>query len=175
MRLFIASEVGKEVSQYLHELQVKLKRMPAKQTYPTSFHITYAFLGQKQPDKVEQLKEQLASLSFDPIPCRLSGLSWFPERGDVRVVWARLAPEKPVIELQKKIIDLIGFKPDKDFIPHITLSRVKNLYNKKEFKALLEQLKVEKFKFTIDSVKLIQSTLIREGAEYRDLFVATSK
>jgi 2'-5' RNA ligase len=170
MRIFIASEVTGIIDELQH-VQSRLRTLPAKQTFPTTFHITYQFIGDVPLESVDKLKEKLAHLRFDKLTCKVTRLQWFPEQGDIRVVWAQVKPIEPLQQLQKKILAVIDRTPDKEFIPHITLSRVKKFENKREFKDGLQAIKCPLLTFDIREIKLIQSELTSRGATYTDLRV----
>ena len=55
----------------------------------------------------------------------------------------------------------------KDFSPHITTVRVKNIPNKESFLERIKNLKVKNIEFKIDNFSLIKSELMRDGPIYK--------
>ncbi len=54
---------------------------------------------------------------------------------------------------------------------HLTIARVKNAGNKKEFLEKLKRIKIPKIKFVVDNFKLKSSVLKSEGPVYEDIEV----
>ena len=61
------------------------------------------------------------------------------------------------------------FKPEKRFMGHLTIGRVKGVKSKKEFIEKLEKIKVSEMKFRVNSFNLMESKLSETGAKYRVL------
>ncbi len=166
MRLFIAIEVPEEVINYLSDVQKKLTG--AKLTLTKSFHLTLKFLGEITPEKAEEIKKKLEKIKFKPFTATLNGTGVFPSENMIRVVWVGIEPHEVICELQKQIDEtLISlFQKEKNFQPHITLARVKEAPNKKQFAEHVKKLKVEPLTFEVKQFKLIQSQLGSEGSHY---------
>jgi RNA 2',3'-cyclic 3'-phosphodiesterase len=167
MRLFIAVELPDEVIKHFSFLQSKLKSSEVDQTFSWHQHITLKFLGNL--DSADEVVELLKNISFDAFEVSLSKSGVFPSEDIVRVVWVGVEPENPLIELQKKIEDVLhplNIRNDHPFNPHITLSRVKFVKDKVEFKKILHSLHPEPIKFKVDSFKLIKSDLTPMGPIY---------
>ncbi|MFC1775209.1 RNA 2',3'-cyclic phosphodiesterase [Nanoarchaeota archaeon] len=165
MRLFVASELPKESSNYLRQIQEELKALPAKQSFPKSFHITYQFLGELNPQEFEAVKLSLSALKFQKIICKLTKIGFFPNDKRIRVIWIGVEPEEQLVQLSQKIQELTGLKMDKPFKAHITLSRVKFVKDK-EFNDKILEISIKEMTFTIDKVKLVESILTSEGSKY---------
>ena len=133
MRLFIAIDFN-ELHEYFIELQ-KLLPKNAKLSFTKTFHITLKFLGDVQPDKVDNIINSLKNIKFEPFTVFLNSIGIFPTENYIRVVWAGLKPEDNILELQKKVDESLKplFKKEKDFKTHITLARVKYIEDKKSF------------------------------------------
>lgn len=171
MRLFIAVEIPKDVSEKLHSLQKNL-HVPGKATLTKSFHLTLKFLGEVDKEKLSILIEELSKISFKPFEASLSKIGAFPSTNNPRVVWIGLEPHETINSLQKQVDQAtqnLGFAPDKRFHPHLTLARIKFLKDKRSFKDTLGDIVPPSVAFNIDSFKLIKSTLTPQGPEYEVL------
>lgn len=174
MRLFIAIDFS-ELRDYFTELQKQLPRN-AKLSLAKSFHITLKFLGEVQPDKVEDIVSRLKSIKFGKISASLDSIGIFPTENYVRVVWVGIKPEDQVLELQKNIDESLKplFRKEKEFKAHITLARAKYPEDKVQFVKELRMLNVEGRRIEIKDFRLIKSTLSQKGPVYEDLAVFNS-
>ena len=192
MRLFIAIDFNK-LKDYFIELQKHLPKN-ARLSLTKSFHITLKFLGEVQPDKVEEIINKLKTIKLESFTVFLDFIGVFPSENYIRVVWVGLKPEDKVLELQKQIDEALSklFKPtktfgflgtknakhflvkEKDFKAHITLARVKYTQDKKAFVEQLKKIKVENKKIEIKDFRLIKSTLTPKVPIYEDLMIFSS-
>lgn len=174
MRLFISIDFN-ELKDYFFELQ-KLLPTNAKLSLTKSFHITLKFLGEVQPDKVEKIIGKLRTIRFEPCTVFLDNVGIFPTENYIRVVWVGIKPEDKILELQKRIDEMLKplFKKEKDFKAHITLARVKYPEDKKQFLEQLKNVKAENKKIEIKDFRLVKSALTPKGPIYEDLAVFNS-
>lgn len=174
MRLFIAIDFN-ELKDYFIKLQ-KLLPKNAKLSLTRTFHITLKFLGEVQPDKVENMIDALKKIKFEPFSVFLDSIGIFPSENYIRVVWAGINPEEKVLELQKNIDEALKpmFKKEKDFKAHITLARVKYPEDKKSFVQQIKNIEVENKKIEVKDFRLIKSTLTPKGPIYEDLKIFNS-
>jgi 2'-5' RNA ligase len=164
MRLFIAFGVSEEVKNYLLELQLLLPKN-SELNLVKEFHLTLKFLGDVDEDKVDKIKAALANVDFTKFTAKTSSLGIFPDEKLIRVVWIGLEPKDTIIALQQEIESDLSdlFPKDARFRPHLTLARVKSIKNKTEFTEQLNKIPIKELEFSINSFKLIKSTLTSEG------------
>ena len=174
MRLFIAIDFN-ELRGYFAELQKFLPKN-AKLSLVKSFHLTLKFLGEVQPNRVDEIIEILKTIKFEPFNVFTDSIGIFPAENCIRVVWVSLKPEDKILELQKKIDESLKnlFKKERGFEPHITLCRAKHPEDKKSFIEEVKKIKVENKKIEIKNFRLVKSTLGHEGPVYEDLEVFNS-
>ena len=174
MRLFIAIELN-YLKDYFAKLQALLPTN-ARLSITKTFHLTLKFLGEVQPEKVENIISLLRVVKFESFNLFLDSIGIFPTENYIRVVWIGLYPEENIIELQKNIDESLKqiFKKEKDFKAHITLARVKYPEDEKLFLEQIRKIKVENKKIDINEFKLIKSTLTLKGPVYEDLAVFKS-
>ncbi len=170
MRLFIATDFG-ELKDFFCNIQSQFPDAKLKLT--KTFHLTFKFLGDIQPDIVEKVKRQLSKIKFSHFSVALDSIGIFPNENYIRVVWIGVSPDKQAIDLQNKIDDSLNdlFKRESSFKPHITLARVKSVDDKKDFVRKLSEIGIENRKIEVKNFKLIQSILTPQGPVYKDLAV----
>ena len=170
MRLFIAFGVSEEVKNCLIELQ-KLLPEDSKLNLVKEFHLTLKFLGDVDEDKVDKIKACLTNVHFTKFTAKISSLGIFPDEKMIRVVWVGLEPKDTIIGLQQEIESNLSdlFPKDTRFHPHLTLARVKSIKDKKDFIEKLNKLTIKEIDFSVNSFKLIKSTLTPEGSVYEDI------
>jgi len=71
MRLFIAIEMPEEIKEYLIQIQSKIGNDLAKIRWVNKeqIHLTLKFLGEVQPNCVEEVKEELGKIKFESFFC----------------------------------------------------------------------------------------------------------
>jgi len=174
MRLFIAINLSEEAKEELKRIQKLIAKELGKFNLTNDYHLTLKFLGEVTPNIKDKLVENLKKIKFNDFDLSLNKISFFPDENHIRVVWVGLKNNKPLIELQSRIEEALkefSFKKDFDFVPHLTLARVKFIENKRQFLDKLNNLKVKEIKFDVKDFRLIESILTKEGPVYRDLSV----
>ncbi|MBI2557943.1 RNA 2',3'-cyclic phosphodiesterase [Candidatus Woesearchaeota archaeon] len=174
MRLFIAVDFN-ELKEYFFELQSMLPKN-ARLSLTKSFHLTLKFLGEVQPDKLDDIIKILKNIKFEQFYTYLDSVGIFPTENYIRVVWIGLNPEFKIMELQRNIDESLkqSFKKEKDFKAHITLARVKYPEDKKSFVERIKNIKFENKKMVVNNFRLVKSTLTPNGPVYDDLAVFNS-
>ena len=175
MRLFVAIEIPEEIKDYLCGIREEIadSRNKIRLVNKDNMHLTLKFLGEVQPNKLDDIKANLKKITFKPFSVVLDNIGVFPNEGYIRVVWVGLKPEEHVLELQKNIDENLKklFKKEKDFKPHLTIARVKYIEDKKQFVDKLKQIKVDNKKIEVNNFKLVKSTLTPKGPVYEELGV----
>jgi 2'-5' RNA ligase len=171
MRLFIAFSASDEIKSYLLSLKESVPKDIAKVRWVSQIHLTLKFLGEVPEDKIPLIKEHLSTVRFEEFKIELAPVGFFPNENYIRVVWVGLLPQDKIIELSKKVDYSLSslFGREKDFMPHVTLGRVSFVKEKERFVELLKGIKIQKLSCTVNSFKLIQSTLTPDGPVYLDL------
>lgn len=100
-----------------------------------NWHITLAFIGSCDEEKVEKLKSLLQVFQWsEPFKVSVRNFGAFPSMEEGRVLWMGLEKGKEQIEelalkLRRQLDDLdISYDP-KPFVPHITLARLRSPKN----------------------------------------------
>jgi 2'-5' RNA ligase len=175
MRLFIAIEIPEEIKEYIVKIQKNIDATTNKIRFvaPNQIHLTLKFLGEIQPNNLEEIKNNLKKITLKPFSVVLDTIGVFPSESYIRVIWIGLKPEEPILGLQRNIDEELKklFKKEKDFKPHLTLARVKYIEDKKSFIEKLKIINIENKKIDVNKFKLVKSTLTPKGPIYEDLEV----
>lgn len=162
-RLFFALWPGPAERARLVELQDKLAAK-ARRIAPRRLHLTLAFLGQVNADRLPDLERIAGRQSLPREPLVLDTLGWFerPRVGwlgcsAVPKVWASLARSLSAA------LDTGGFRTEqRDWLPHISLYRdLRKPFANMAFKAI---------EWRPEALHLVQSEPGETGAEYTSLW-----
>ena len=167
MRAFISVDMPEEVKEEIGRIQNKLPKFFGKKTELENLHLTLKFLGEIDEKRVEEVKKKLKEIRFEGFDAEIKEIGVFSERF-IRIIWLYLNNcEKLQKEVDEKLKNL--FEPEKRFMSHLTIARVKKIENKYKFLKELKELKIPKIKFKVENFKLKKSTLIEYGPIYETL------
>lgn len=177
MRVFVALDVPEPVRASFAELSKRLKKVcpNARWVRLEGIHITLKFIGEVQPEKLEQIRHALGELpSFGPIMVRFAGLGFFPGARSPRVFWAGIQADPKLAELAAAMemeLEPLGIAREKrPFHPHLTLARFESPGGRPDLSFAVEALGTPEFgEETFGEFHLYQSVLKRSGAEYTRL------
>jgi 2'-5' RNA ligase len=177
-RLFIAVDVefSSEFQALTKQLQNNLKNDDIVWVKHGLQHLTLRFLGATPEAKIESVANILSTLatettSFD---LQLDKMGVFGSKYAPTTLWygfSEFSSFKNLFEKLEKELIAVGFQANYgNFVPHITIGRIKKVDNKKRFWGTIEALQPQ-FSQTIpvSQLKLMQSKLTNEGPIYRVL------
>ncbi len=174
-RLFAAIKVhpGEALTQLVYDFQSACKYDRIKWVDLNNIHITLKFFGEtleeQIPDICAALTEITAGMTaFDLV---LSNTGIFGSKYNPRVIWIGIEQNEKLLDLGQEILDgleKIGFKKDRqNFVPHLTIGRIKHIDNKERFNSTLKKLQsVDIQKEAINRFYLFESKLFRTGPRY---------
>lgn len=145
---------------------------------PEKFHLTLRFLGSVDEDILSRLISVLDRLifSFENLEFETEGIGFFPNIKFPNVIYAGLKElgenTKELIEFIDKVIYKFYIKPEKKFIPHITIGRFRRDRKLKLMGAeeiLSNQITIPKIKIEFDSFYLMESKLTPQGSIYKPI------
>jgi RNA 2',3'-cyclic 3'-phosphodiesterase len=186
IRMFIALDIHSKDT--LLKLQAELIAVSdwlqhkIKPVEKENFHFTIIFLGEVDLRIIDELGKKLSELEFDPIKVTYTGIGVFPNSDFPRIIWVGVdeRSKQKIVSLFESITSKIrdlGFKPDKQFTPHITLFR--NKMERKENLQLHNILPKYKNKVfgldVIDKIQLKRSDLTALGPVYSNMFTIHAK
>jgi len=140
-----------------------------------NIHITLRFLGNIPLSLVDEIYKIMQGLEFKPFNIHIKGLGAFPRINRPRVIWIGIEEGAEELKrIQKQLesgLRKIGIRPEKEeFIPHITIARVRSGRNRDRLvKILVELSDVDIGFMTVNSIRLKQSILTPKGPIYKTL------
>jgi 2'-5' RNA ligase len=175
MRTFIAIDIPEEIKKEIVKIQKQIPEFKGKLTEKENLHLTLKFLGEASEYNVQKIKEKLREIEYNPFEAEIDSLGFFDNRKSNKyeqpfIVWLHI---KNCDELQKQIDSKLErlFEKEKRFMSHLTIARVKNVKNKKEFTEKLYEINIPKMKFYVNSFSLKESILTAKGSIYKDIEV----
>lgn len=150
---------------------------PMKPVETHNMHITLRFLGDTPLSLLDELENIIRSAMPRRVVIRLRGVGAFPSVERPRVIWVGAEPGPGVEELQRLYREIergvrrLGWRPEREeFVPHVTLARLKGRRNiDRVVKLLHEMSDVEVGELVVETIRIKQSILTRSGPIYRTL------
>jgi 2'-5' RNA ligase len=175
LRSFVAVDIDEEVRRRLAEVQGRLAATGAdlKLVEPENIHVTMKFLGDVPESRlaglVEALERSVAGEAKFNIGVKRIGV--FPSLSYIRVVWAGVEQgSDELVKIQRKIdgeLRSLGFPAERDFVPHLTIARVRTARMKEQLAAFVKQNAGAEFGVCrVQAVELKHSTLTPKGPIY---------
>jgi len=177
-RAFVAIDISEEVRQKLVEVQRGLAASGAqlKLVEPQNIHVTVKFLGEVPERRIGEIAEALrrAAEGVRGFDMRVGGIGVFPNLRYVRVVWAGVVDgREEAVALIRRVdgeLQRLGFAPEREFVPHLTLARVKSAAAKERLVEAIKGMAGMEFGVTrAQALELKQSTLTSKGPIYSTL------
>jgi len=178
LRAFIAIEIDEAVRQKLVAAQRQLADTGAqlRLVEPENIHVTMKFLGDIRENQIGAITDavQTAVAGVGPFDISVRGIGVFPDLRYIRVIWAGVSDgREQVTSIQKRAdqnLAELGFKPERDFVPHLTLARAKSAAGKERLVEFLKSMTNAEFgSCRVGAVELKQSTLTPKGPIYSTL------
>lgn len=177
-RLFVAVDV--RLSEPFQVLSAQLKQQLCLDKIvwvnANLHHLTLRFLGQTPEPYILPLKQALTKLAAEnhAFSLEINKLGVFGSKHSPQVIWLGFQDFEPFRQLFLQLepqLSAIGFEPNYgNFVPHLTLGRIKQIQNKKRFWELVTALQPKESQVVrVDSLLLIQSRLTPQGPIYRVL------
>ena len=161
MRLFL----GSFATIYDYEaIRQDFSMLKARWTPQENIHLTYLFLGDKFSPK--SIIQKLHDIEYPIKDIPLSGLGTF---GKPPHILYTKAQDQALHQLHTEITRRLDIIPDKLFIPHITLARIKRVEDMSAFRKMVDSYKEKVLGEMQTELQLIKSTLTPEGAKYEIL------
>lgn len=178
IRTFIAVEIkNRDTLKKLIEARDQLVTTGAdlKPVEDENIHLTVRFIGEIPAGLVRVLCDEISKVEFQRFQMHVKGLGAFPSPARPRVVWAGVAEGgdqlRRLHEIVESIARRLGIPPDREeFVPHITLARVKGFRGVEKLTRLLAVLQDTDFGVTeVDEVVVKKSVLTPRGPVYTNL------
>ena len=179
IRTFIAIEIPLLIKNKIADFQRILMQEDTKVKWVKleSMHITLKFLGEIDKNLIDDLNNEIlvSVKNFDPFQININETGVFPNFKKPKIIWLGIKSTNNIlISLATQIdnnINNLGFPKEKrTFKAHITLGRIKDLYNIDTLIKKLEQnSNFDGGIFTVKNIIIMQSELKPTGAVYTPL------
>ncbi len=162
MRLFLGSFAT--INHY-DVIQKDFSMLQARWTPEQNIHLTYLFLGDN--NKPENIIDKLQKIKYTKTTIPIIGLGTFGE--PARILYAS-AKNEALFHLHNEIVHKLNIKPDKPFIPHITLARIKKVEDVSALNDMIKSYHDKVLGSMQIELKLIASKLTPKGAIYKKIY-----
>ena len=180
IRSFIAIELDERVKRELALFQDRLKTSEANVVWsdPKHTHLTLKFLGDIQPEIVDDVEEAMARTAarFPAFHMDIGALGAFPRIDAPKIIWAGITKRANFLnEIAEELdieLKLLGIeKADKGFTPHITLGRSRTETTSKRLAEVLQNTHVPAgLSQKVQRIALFRSELFPKGPVYHLLY-----
>jgi len=130
-RFFVAIPISDGLRNLSTQVMEQIKPMPGLSfTSLSNLHITACFLGNFEESKIIELNNKLCLVSETMLPLELNlkGLTLAPPDKNHYMVWINFEPTHCFNRLCATLDRfLLNKSPQKEYLPHITLARFKNV------------------------------------------------
>ena len=183
MRTFIAVDCNNK-EKIWNIQQMILNSLPGldgaiKAIDPENLHFTLFFFGEVDDKKVERIKNKMNEITFQGFEIIYKKIGVFPSYKFPKVIWIGLDDNSTkkfnsLFEIVKLKMEQIGFKPDKQFNPHLTLFRIKRpIANIEE--SLSKYTDVTAGSDIIEKIHIKKSELFPSGPVYSNISTVLAK
>ena len=174
-RIFISIPLLNNTKEELISFKEDYKDLPIKWVSDNNLHITLFFIGYLNKDKIALITEDLKNLllNYKKFLIELTNIEYYPKgKKNANYIWVIIKKSKELIELNKKIKDIllknnIILLEEKNFLPHITLGKIKRTIWKtidlEELPEINEELNLN---FKINKIEILESKANNKGAKY---------
>ena len=178
LRVFVAVDVEDQllVSRIMRVADTLAgTQVPMKLVEPYNLHITLRFIGEVRRGVVEEIGRALREVKFKAFNVTFKGLGAFPSIANPRVVWVGVSEgHKELLSLREdveRILRRLGIPAEREeFIPHLTLARIKGSRNIASLVKILNEMSDHEFGgMVVDGIRLKKSALTRQGPIYETL------
>lgn len=175
LRTFLSIPVPDEITALQDKLKSTIieKKVRISWIKKGNIHLTLKFIGDTPEDEISQITSVIQPIIENTciMEFQITGTGCFPKKERPRILWLGIDGDlSPLQELVTKIneaLDPLGYpKVEKDFIPHLTLARIK--YPQKVTPDISEFLKYDydPIKFMSNKIHLMSSELFHKGSVY---------
>ncbi|MDD6534138.1 MAG: RNA 2',3'-cyclic phosphodiesterase [Methanosphaera sp.] len=178
MRAFLAIELNDYVIENILKTQQVLDENSTsrlKHVERENMHLTVKFFGDINERKLKQIKRIINETieSYKPYTMKVAGVGAFANIKHPKTIWTTVKDkEKNTINLIRNLDDKfadIGFKKERSYKPHITISRVKQLNDAQNLSKTLSDMKGNYYgKVDVNKIVLKSSTLTPDGPIYKN-------
>lgn len=176
IRTFIAIESNTELKNLVIENIEKLKRMGFKSnwTKKENIHLTMLFLGNLSVQKIAEIAYKLGERisGFPTFVYSVDKLGYFKFKESPKVIWVGVSGKQTLHGLYKEVKSSVlkcGLDvKNEEFVPHITVGRVKK--HPEHWEKLIGSMQFEPIKVPVNSIGIYSSQLTKTGPIYTKMY-----
>ena len=155
------------------KLKHQLKEEKIRWVKPENLHITLKFFGETPIEKIDVINKVLENISINHLSFKiqLQETGIFGSRYKPRVIWFGVGENEQIASFANELrreLDKVGFLLDRqNFVPHLSLGRMKVVRNKVAFQQAIDSVHnvfVQEIK--VNSISLFESKLLPTGVVY---------
>ena len=179
MRCFISIDINDELQTHIKHIQEDLSDFTCdvSRISPNQGHVTLKYIGELDETTVTVLRVRLRELVHTQKQFKIhtTQINAFPSKKDASIIWLGIYPSNELTNTHKKVSELtntitINKTKTYEYIPHITLARVKSTCNKRELQKLFKRVvHLKEITMNVNEIKLKQSTLTPQGPKYENV------
>ncbi len=179
IRTFIAIDIPYEIRDKLSALQMDLKKVKARVSWPKveNIHITLKFLGDVEANQITDIAQavQIATNEMNSFMVEIREVGAFPNWRKARILWVGARSDENLLAELARRIDMettrLGYgREERPFKAHLTLGRVKMIQDLGELMKKVEDHRDFKAGvFPVTEVIVMQSELNSLGSIYTPL------
>jgi 2'-5' RNA ligase len=145
-----------------------------------NLHFTLFFFGDMENKQIELISNKMNEIVFEKFEINYRKIGAFPSFRYPKVIWIGVDEKSErelnsLFELVKFKMEQIGFKPDKQFKPHLTLFRVKRpIANIEQYLNKYNDVSID-FSDIIDKMYIKKSELFSSGPVYSNILTIFAK
>ena len=171
-RIFIGVKIdaGDNLRKLVSGLKTSLKDEKIKWTAIENFHITLAFLGDTDEDKIEAISKMLTGVcdGFGEFKLFIKGAGVFKNFREPRIIWTGIETSEKLNQLYASVKDGLNDTgislEERTFSPHLTIGRVKHIRDSEILKSLISGFNnLELQNQDVNEVILYESILLQAG------------
>ena len=137
---------------------------------PNNIHVTLRFFGETNPEEVPVISQALstAAQTTKPFTLSLEKTGIFGSKYDPKVIWFGIHENPYLKNLHSdigKCLEEVEYYGDRqNFVPHLTIARIKEIKDKRFFQAIIDRFtEVKLLKCEVNEFSLYKSELKKEG------------
>ena len=156
-----------------YRLKSGLKHEKIKWVETENIHITLKFFGETEETKINSIKNAFnkATEDFKRFNLELENVGIFGSSYKPEVIWFGIKNNEQLMKLLNSVNENlipVGYISDRqNFVPHLTVARIRFLNDKRLFQQIIDKNKTIKIqKIKVDKIYLFESILKRKGPIY---------
>ncbi len=170
MRVFAAIELPSDIRENISALSQEFNLNGITLVGNEVLHITLHFFGEIEEQEAHRIEMAMRTTRTGNFEVGLRGISAFtPQRP--RTIFVNVAQGNTEITgLHARLNDALGIEDRTDYIPHVTIARVRNAFNMQEISRRISEYSDYDFgSFAATSMVLKRSTLTGSGPIHKTI------